>query len=233
MPGACGHWVGARGALASLRGRSGASGQRAPANRRRRSARAPRCWELAKLVAFDAGSAAGLVGAPRAPRDGEEVGNHHSNCTYTSDPTAPRLGSEQGAGSADPTHRARETGRHNARLLEQASYLQVQSNNPAWILPRVHAAERRQQAALPRGAHQEDDAGGRRCWQDCLGRASSRVCAAPLCRSTHQPQLMELHRCAHSKMLGALRSRAAREGYCRRIASGRQGAAGLPHQGGC
>ena len=131
MPGACGHWVGARGALARVRGRPAASGQRAPANRRRRSARAPRCWELAKLVAFDAGSAAGLVGAPRAPRDGEEVGNHHSNCTYTSDPPAPRLGSEQGAGSADPTHRARETGRHNARLLEQASYLQVQSNNPA------------------------------------------------------------------------------------------------------
>ena len=69
--------------------------------------------------------------ATSAPRDGEEVGNHHSNGTYTSDPPAPRVGSEQGAGSADPTHRARETGRHNARLLEQASYLQVQSNNPA------------------------------------------------------------------------------------------------------
>ena len=67
MPGACSHWVGARGALASVRGRPAAIGQRAPANRRRRSVRAPRGWELAQLGAFNAGSAAGLVSAPRAP----------------------------------------------------------------------------------------------------------------------------------------------------------------------
>ena len=108
--------VGARGALASLRGRSGASGQRAHRP----------IGGVGVHVHLDAGSwpswslsmrgARRDVGAPRAPRDGEEVGNHHSNCAYTSDPPAPRLGSEQGAGSADPTHRARETGRHNARL---------------------------------------------------------------------------------------------------------------------
>ena len=71
MPGACGHLVGARGALASVQGHSrgewaARTGQSA-ASECTCTSMLPRCWELAKLVAFDAGSAADLVGAPRAP----------------------------------------------------------------------------------------------------------------------------------------------------------------------
>ena len=65
MPGACGHWVGTRGALASVRVRPAASGQRTPANRRRRRPRAPRWWELAHFGALNAGSAVHLHNARR------------------------------------------------------------------------------------------------------------------------------------------------------------------------